>query len=472
VGGKLKSVDAGNAQRVPGVLQVLEVPSGVAVVAEHTYAALEGRRALRLEWDRGPHQQLDDAAIEQALRSASEQEGAVGPERGDALGAIEKAQSVHEAEYTFPYLAHATMEPMNAVAHVHDGQCEIWAPTQNPDGAQELAANLLGISRERVVVHKTYLGGGFGRRTNLDEIAEAVQVSRQLEKPVQLVWTREDDMRHGRYREAARHRLRAAFAEDGSPLAIAHRIVTASPDEPQKGWFNDIAAAGAELPYAIPHSHAAWSSALLPIPVTIWRSVGHSHTTFAVETFIDELSHAKNQDPVSYRSKLLEANPRLKACLTRVAALCDYDESDTSRFLGVAVAHCFHSYVAQIVEVVEDEKSGFRVSDVWCAVDCGMVVNPDTVHAQLEGGIVFGLSAALYGELHVTNGVIREDNFDGYRLLRINETPRIHVEVVESAADCGGIGEVGVPTLAPALGNALFRASGKRHRSLPFPASS
>ncbi|MDZ4697923.1 MAG: xanthine dehydrogenase family protein molybdopterin-binding subunit [Deltaproteobacteria bacterium] len=466
-GGAVSSIDDTATRAVPDVVNVLRIDTGVAVVARNTWAALQGRLALKVNWNGGANAASNTHQIEDDLMSELEKPGTVWKESGKPLQHISRPGTI-EASFLLPYLAHATMEPMNAVAHVTSDRCEIWAPTQDPDGARDLAARTAKLAPEKVIVHKTFLGGGFGRRTNNDEVAEAVQVSQALGKPIQLVWSREDDMQHGRYREASAHRLHASLDSKGMPIAWSHRIVTASPDKPAAGEVNGIALMGAELPYAVANHRIAWSSCLAPVPTTIWRSVGHSHNAFVMETFLDELAFAAAQDPIAYRRHLLRGKPRLLNCLERVAALSDWhDRRAQGQSLGVAIAECFGSFVAQVAKVSVTGKN-YAVDAVWCVTDCGRVVNPDTVVAQIEGGIIFGLTAAQYGKLQVDGGAIVESNFDGYPLLRMLDCPRIAVELVLNRERNGGVGEVGVPTLAPAVANALFAATGHRIRKLPI----
>jgi isoquinoline 1-oxidoreductase subunit beta len=466
-GGTVSSFDDTATRAVPDVVNVLRIDAGVAVVARNTWAALQGRLALKVTWDSGANTASNTRQIETDLQAELKKAGTVWKESGKPLPYLSRPGTI-EASFLLPYLAHATMEPMNAVAHVMSDRCEIWAPTQNPDGARDLAAQTANLAPEKVIVHKTFVGGGFGRRTNNDEIAEAVQVSKAVGKPVQLVWSREDDMQHGRYREASAHRLRASVDNKGMPTAWSHHIVTASPDKPKSGEVNGIALMGAELPYAMANNRITWSSCVAPIPTTIWRSVGHAHNAFVMESFMDELASAAAQDPIAYRRSLLLKKPRLLNCLERVETLSDWhNRRKQGQHLGVAIAECFGSFVAQVAKVVVTGKN-YAVDAVWCVTDCGRVVNPDTVAAQIEGGIVFGLTAVQYGRLQVDGGAIVENNFDGYPLLRMLDCPQITVELVQNLERNGGVGEVGVPTLAPAVANALFAATGIRIRNLPI----
>ena len=469
---KLESYNDEQARAVPGVRHVIKVRNGIAVVADNTYAAMRGRDALQIHWASGGDE-ISDAEVTRRLRATLDAEsGGVARDDGEALARLANGATL-TAEYELPYLAHAPMEPMNCVAHVAAGRCEIWAPTQTPDGARETAAAVAGLPLDRVVVHTTYLGGGFGRRAASDFVAEAVEVSAAIQAPVQVVWTREDDLRHGEYREASAHRVRVRLDSDGLPEAWHHRVVTANPGAfpPGEVMFSGVMGAS-DLPYTIPHQRVEWAGAQVPVPTRIWRSVGYSWNTFAVESVLDELAHHAGQDPVAYRLALLAGQPRLAACVRRAAEMAGWGDSVAGRAgLGIAACQCFGSFVALVVEIAEPVATDFRnlsIRRVWCAADCGIAVNPDAVIAQLEGGILFGMSAALYGKITLRDGQIVEGNFDRYRLMRIAEAPDIEVALLPSAEPPGGIGEVGVPPIAPALANAVFDATGRRVRRLPF----
>ncbi len=476
LGGSLRDHDPALALTVPGVRHVVEIDSGVAVVGDTTHAALRGRDALRITWRPGPHGGLSERSVREALQARLGGPAAIVRDDGDVEARLDAGAGGVEATYTLPYLAHAALEPMNCVAAVADGACEVWAPTQSPDLARRRAAQVAGLPVERVTVHKTYLGGGFGRRTGTDYVAEAVEISARSGRPVQVVWTREDDMRHSVCREASAHRLRAALEPDGRPAAWMHRVVTALPDAPPPGddhrarRYAVMGAAG--LPYAIEHVRVEWAGADLPVPTAIWRAVGHSYNTFAVEAFIDELAAHAGRDPLAYRRALLAQRPRLRHCMERVAELAGWEAGGRAgpggRGLGLAVCSGFHSHVAQIAEVDATAAGGPAVTRVWCVADCGIVVNPDTVAAQLEGGILFGLSAALHGQVTLRDGAIAQSNYHDYPILRLHEAPRIDVELVASAEPPGGVGELGVPPIAPAVASAWFAATGERVRSLPL----
>lgn len=471
VGGRPAGLREAAALAVPGVRAVFEVSSGIAVLADDTHSAFRGRRALDITWQSPPEHRIDDADVSRRLRDVLDGPvAAVARSDGDADAVLGAGSDLLDATYELPYLAHACMEPMNCTAEIADGRCRLWAPTQDPDGARRVAAEVAGLPLHAVTVETTLMGGGFGRRTGLDVIQEAVEVARQARAPVQLVWSREDDLAHGEYREASMHRLQAALGDDGVPRAWRHRVVTATPSLPPPGEVSFSGVMGAEdMPYDVPHVHVEWQGCRLPLPTRIWRSVGHSYNGFAVECFIDELAHAAGEDPLAYRRRLLSRHPRLARCLDRVAAMAGWDaDGGAGRALGVSAVRCMGSYVAQVVEVGQAASGRLNARRVWCAVDCGIVVNPSAARAQIEGGILFGLSAALYGGMRLEGGRIVDDNFHRHRLLRGFEAPQIAVAFLPSAEAPSGVGEVSVPGIAPALANALFRAIGERVRRLPL----
>jgi isoquinoline 1-oxidoreductase/isoquinoline 1-oxidoreductase beta subunit len=406
---------------------------------------------------------------------------------------------VLEGEFFVPYLAHATMEPMNATVHLTDAHCDIWAPVQAPDLARQVACDMTGLSRSQVRVHTTFIGGGFGRRALNDFIAEAVAIAMRTDGPIKLIWTREDDTRHGYFRSATTHQLSAALDDDGRITAWRHRLVAPLltqhilppalaalapewlPDgwvagaanlaiRIQSAWFGPVQAwdGAATLPYAIDHVRvevAEWDPG---VPVSIWRSVGNSYNAFVVETFIDELARAAGTDPVEFRRQYLADQPRHLAVLDRVAAEAGWGRPGPGRHHGVAIHECFGSVVGQVVEVSVGEDAAIRVHRVCCVVDCGIAVNPDVVRAQLEGGILYGLTAALYGSIDIRDGQVQQSNFHDYRMLTLADAPGIDVHIIESDADPGGIGETGTPPIAPAVANAVFAATGRRLRELPL----
>ena len=471
-GGGLDSFDATAAQALPGVRKIVAIDAGVGVIADGYWQARRAAQKITVKW-RPAALALDDAGIARALDAALEKPGSPARRDGDVDAALKAAGKTLEATYRLPFLAHACLEPMNATAHVRDGQCEIWAPTQGQTRARDAAAKLLGIPRERVTVHTTYLGGGFGRRFEVDFVLDAVALSRAAGVPVKVVWSREDDLAHDFYRPAAVHRLAAAL-EDKTPSAWQHRIASPSiqtrlaPDTIKGGIDRTVVEGVRELPYAIPNVAVDCALVDTGVPVGYWRSVGNSGNAFVVESFIDELAHAAGEDPLALRRRLLTRQPRHLRVLELAAERAGWGQPLPKGWArGLAVHMSFGSYVAQVAEV-EVADGAPRVRRVVCVIDCGRHVNPDQVVAQMEGGIVYGLTAALYGEVPIADGSARIGNFDTYPLLRLDRMPRIEVHIVGSEEPPGGTGEPGVPPLAPAVANALFTLTGQRLRSLPL----
>lgn len=477
-GGRLRDFDARRALAVRNVRHVVPIESGVAVVATDFWSALKGRDALKVRWDEGPYAGLSSARISRMFRAAVQQPAAVARSEGDVDRAFRTLRKKVEATYELPYLAHATPEPMNCTAHVRPDGCDIWVPTQAPDEAQRVAAKITGLPHSAIKVHGTYIGGGFGRRFEQDFVAEAVQISKVTGAPVQVLWTRKDDLQHDFYRPASFHYLRAALDKDGLPLAWIHRIVCPSmlareTADGTSGGVDEGAVDGAvDLPYAIPNLRIDYVAQEPWVPIGAWRSVGHSQNAFAVECFIDELAAAANQDPYQLRRELLRNVPRHRAVLELAARKGDWgDPLPPGRGRGIAFHASFGSLVAMVIEVTVTPEAGVRVGRVVCALDCGMVVNPDIVAAQMEGSVVFGLSAALKGEITIRKGRVVQQDIHDYPALRMHETPPIEVHILPSQEPPGGVGEPGVPPVAPALANAVFAATGKRIRKLPIHAA-
>lgn len=480
-GGKVKSFDATKTKAIPGVKQVVKVSSGVAVIADHFWAAKLGRDVLKVEWDIDPVLAIDSKKLWDEYRKLATTKGAVAAQAGNVAAALPKAASTIDAEYTLPYLAHAPMEPLNCTVKITGNKCEIWTGTQLPGLDQANAAKILGFQPEQVAVNTVFLGGGFGRRATAtsDFVAEAVEVAKASGKPVKTVWTREDDIRGGYYRPAFMHLVRIGLGADKMPTAWQHSIVGQSImtgtmfEAGIKNGIDETSVEGVnDSPYmtAIPDHLIELHSPKNKIPVLWWRSVGHTHTAFVMETMIDELAHAAGKDPVEYRRSLLKTHPRHLAALNLVAEKSGWSTSlPAGHFRGVAVHESFGSFVAQVAEISID-KGTLRVHRVTCAIDCGLAVNPDGVAAQMESGIIFGLTAVLYGEITLEKGRVLQRNFHDYRMLRMHETPEISVHIVPSTEKMGGAGEPGVPPIAPAIVNAIFAATGKRIRSLPLQA--
>jgi isoquinoline 1-oxidoreductase beta subunit len=480
-GGKAKSFDPARAKAVPGVRHVLAIDRGVAVVAEGFWPAKLGRDALDVVWDEGPLASLDTEVQGRQYADLAKRPGAVANRVGNAASAMGGAAHRLEAVYELPYLAHATMEPLNCVADVRPDGCDVWTGTQFQTGDHAAAAQITGLKPEQVKVHTTLLGGGFGRRAVADNhfVREAVQISKAIQVPVKVVWTREDDTRGGYYRPRAHHAIGAGLDAQGNVVAWRHRIVCQSfiegtPFEPFviKNGVDDTAVEGAaDLPYEIPNLAVEWQKAPGGVPTLWWRSVGHSHTAFAVESFMDELAHAAGKDPLEYRRALLGKHPRHQRVLELAAEKAEWGKPlPDGRGRGIAVHESFGSFIAQVAEASVAPEGTVRVHRVVCAIDCGPVVNPDQVRAQMEGAIVFGLTAALYGEITFEKGRVKQGNFHDYPMLRMNEMPVVEVHIVPSTEKMGGVGEPGVPPVAPAVANAVFAATGKRIRKLPMRA--
>ena len=465
-GGKVKSFDPAPALAVPGVKQVVQIGggSGVAIVAENTWLAFQGKRVLKVEWDEGATAQWSNDGISTAFKAAAEKPGQSVRAVGDVDAALQGAASTVEAVYQAPYLAHACMEPMNCTAHVSGGRCEIWAPTQSPQGVQREAARVTGLPVSSITVHVTYLGGGFGRRGGpVDYATEAVELAQQLDTPVQVVWTREDDIQNGLYRPATYNVLRAGLDAAGRPVAWSHRLV--GPD----GASFMITRGADELIYAIPNFRLERVVQDPGIPIAPWRGVGPSQNGWVVESFVDELAHAAGQDAVAFRRALVAEKPRLVAVLNLAAQQAGWGSpAPEGRSRGIALWQFGETSVCEVAEVSVGTDGGVRVHRVVCAADCGIVVNPDTVEAQLQGAIVYGLTAALYGEIVIERGRVVQSNFHDYRMLKLAEMPAIEVSLVKSEAAPGGVGEAGLPPIAPAVCNAIFAATGKRIRKLPI----
>ena len=474
-GGRVKSVDDAKAKAVKGVRQIVRLDDAVAVVADHMGAAKKGLAALVIEWDDGPHAQLDTQKIVDELEKATLSPGAVAQNVGNVDSAMASAITKVEATYQVPFLAHATMEPMNCTVHVRKDGCEVWVGNQALGRVQAVAAKIAGLPLDKVVVHNHLIGGGFGRRLEVDGVIRAVQIAMQVDGPVKVVWTREEDIQHDMYRPTFFDRFSAGLDEKGAPVAWNHRFAGSSviarwlPPGFNNGLDPDTTEGAIDLAYALPNLHVEYVRVEPPgIPTAFWRSVGPSHNVFVVESFMDELAAAAKQDPVAYRRALLGKSPRAKAVLELAAEKAGWGKSLPKGLgRGVSVQHAFATYMAQVAEVEVSKDGAVRVRRVVCAVDCGTVVNPDTIRAQIQSAIIFGLTAALRGEITLKGGRVEQSNFHDYPMLRMNETPAIEVYIVKSGEAPGGMGEAGTSAIAPALTNAIFAATGKRIRKLP-----
>jgi isoquinoline 1-oxidoreductase beta subunit len=478
-GAKVRSFDASRTRQVPGVRDVVQVPSGVAVVADHFWAAKSGRDVLEVDWDLGKGAELDTIRLRDQFHELTRKRGASAAKAGDTTAALAKAARTIEAEYWAPYLAHAMMEPPNCTVRVGKDKCEIWAGTQFQTMDQQLGAKITGLKPEQVEVHTTFLGGGFGRRANptSDFVSEAVEVAKATGKTVKTVWTREDELHGGYYRPAYAHRARIGLGADGMPVAWEHSVAGQSifAGTPfagmMKGGIDPSSVEGvADSPYlaSIAHHRVELHTVTTPITVLWWRSVGHSHTSFVMESLVDEAAHAAGKDPVEYRRALLATHPRHLGVVNLAAEKSGWGTPlPAGRARGIAMHESFGSFVAHVAEV-SLTNGAIRVHKVTTAIDCGVAVNPLMIAAQMESGVVYGLSAALHSQLHLVEGRVQETNFHDYRVLRMEEMPAVDVHIVPSTEKSGGVGEPGVPPVAPAVANAVFALTGERLRALPL----
>ena len=473
-GGKVAKVDDAKAKTVPGVKHVVPLSSGVAIVATGFWPAKQGRDALAITWDEGPFAGASSESISRELAKAVRQKGAVARHDGAGAAALAHGRKV-SAVYEVPFLAHATMEPMNCTADVRADGCDVWVPTQFQSKAQATAATITGLPPEKVRVHTTFLGGGFGRRSEADFVAEAVEASKAVGAPVKVVWTREDDMRHDFYRPATYNTLEASLGANGMPVAYVHHVAGPSimarvfPGSLRNGLDSTNVEGSADVAYDIPNFHVEFVRHEVGVPVGFWRSVGDSQNGFITESFIDELAHAAGKDPYEFRKALLAKAPRQLGVLDLAAEKAGWGTPlPSGQFRGIAMVDSYGSHVAEVAEISIDANQSVKVHRVVCAVDCGAVVNPLTIEAQMQSAIVYGLTAALYGDITIKDGRVTQGNFDSYRMLRMPEMPKIEVHIVPSTEAPGGVGEPGLPPIAPAVANAVFAATGKRSRTLPI----
>jgi isoquinoline 1-oxidoreductase beta subunit len=473
-GGKVGHVDDAKAKKVPGVRQVIVLEDIVAVVGDHMWAAKQGLGALDITWDEGPHAAVSSDDVWKQLRAASKTEGAVAKSTGDIAKGLAQGELL-EAQYELPFLAHATMEPMNCTVHVTPTSCEVWVGSQVLSRAQATAAKVAGLPIDKVIVHNHLIGGGFGRRLETDMVGSAVQIAKQVDGPVKVVWTREEDIQHDVYRPVYRDSLSASVA-NGRIAGWKHRITGSSiiarwlPPAFQKGIDIDSIDSAVDMPYDIPNMRVEYVRDEPPgVPTGFWRGVGPNNNVFAIESFMDELAKKSNKDPVAFRRDLLGTSPRLKAALDLAAEKSGWGSALPARTgRGIALQVAFGTFIATVAEAEVDGRGEVRVQRLVCVVDTGIVVNPDTVVAQIQGGLIFGLTAALHGNITIDKGRVQQSNFNDYRMMRINEAPRIEVHLIKSGEAPGGIGETGVTAAPPALGNALYAATGIRLRRLPI----
>lgn len=475
-GGRLRSVDASQAERMPGVFGVREFNGGVAVLARDFHAARRARAVLKCVWDPGEHAMRDSAMHETQLTRALDAPGALARREGDVAAVKAEANAGRwlQSDYHLPFLAHAALEPLATTAWVRAARCDLWVGTQAPSRAQDWAAKITGLPLDAVHVHTHVIGGAFGRRGEWDYVVEAVELSRAVGAPVKVMWTREDDLRHDFYRPAVANRLSACIDRERRIVAWEHRLAAPSvarrrsPELLARGHDFLLTQGADDLPYEIPNLQVDYHEVDLGVPVGFWRSVGHSHTGFAVECFLDELALAAGRDPLELRLSLLQRDPRMRAVLERAAREAGWGKKmPRGRALGIA---CMESYGTRVALVAEVELRGakLKVRHVVCAVDCGTVVHPGIVQQQMQGAIVFGLSAALYGGLHFEGNAVRESNYHDQPILRLADTPRIDVHIIASVAPAGGCGEPATPVIAPAVVNAIRAATGRTVRRLPL----
>ncbi len=475
-GGKVASFDATKAKLVPGVKQVVEISNGVAVVADNTWSAMEGRKALTIQWDEGSRANTSTDSLRKMFAELATKPGANARKVGDAEAALASAPKKIEAVYEAPYLSHAPMEPLNCVAHVRaDGGCDIWAGTQIQSVARMTAAGILKVPQEKVEVHTQYLGGGFGRRGGADFIGEAVEIAKAVpDTPVKLTWTREDDLQHDTYRPASYVKFAAGLDAQGMPVALTASVVCPSFGGIQNGVDSTSVEGIRDIDYNIPNFHVNYNPPDAGIPVSYWRSVGFSQNTFFMESFIDEMAAVSGKDPVEFRRTLLGKDPKNARYLNVLNLAAEKAGWGTplpaGRFRGVGIVNNIGSFNAQVAEVsVTNGK--VKVHRVVAAVDCGQVINPNIVAQQIESGIVYGLSTALKIGITLNRGRVQQTNFNSYDPLRIDEMPVVEVHIVPSTANPGGIGEASTPSSIPAVTNAVFAATGKRIRMLPIKAA-
>jgi len=472
-GGKVRKVDDTKAKQIAGVRQVVVLDDLVAVVGDHMWAAKQGLAALGITWDEGANVKVNSADVWRQIRAASEKPGVVAKEEGDVAKALGEGTRL-DAAYEMPFLAHAPMEPLNGVVEVRPDSCEVWTGTQVLSRAQAVAAKVTGLPLEKVTVHNQLIGGGFGRRLEVDMVEKAVRIAKQVSGPVKVVWSREEDIQQDIYRPVYRDVLSASVA-DGRIVGWTHRITGSSilarwfPAAFQKGIDGDAIDSGADIPYDIPNLRVEYTRDEPPaVPTGFWRGVGPNNNVFAIESFVDELAKKAGKDPVAFRRDMLGRNPRLRAAVDLAASKSGWGTALPARHgRGIAAQGAFGSFIATVIEVEVDGYGEVRLRRIVSAVDTGIVVNPNTVVAQLQGGLIFGLTAALYGDITIDKGRVQQSNFHNYRMLRIDQVPNIEVHLIPSGEAPGGIGETGTTAAPPALGNAIYAATGVRLRRMP-----
>lgn len=482
-GGKVKAVDESATRAIKGVVDVVHIPSGVAVLAKDFWTAKKGRDALKIDWDETKAFKQSSDELMAAFKAESKKAGLPARQDGDVSAAMKEAVTVVESSYEFPYLAHAALEPMNCAVHLKEDSCELWNGEQMQTLDQATVAKIVGLPTEKVKINMLFAGGGFGRRANphSDYVIEATHIAKAKKgTPIKLVWTREDDMRAGYYRPMYYHHIRAGLDKAGHPIAweqhiVGQSILKGTPFEPfliKEGIDSTSVEGASTLPYQIPNLDVYLHTMDVGVPVQWWRSVGHTHTAFSTETLIDQLAHKAKKDPVAFRAELLAKHPRHLGVLKLAAEKANWGTPlAKGRARGVAVHESFKSFVAQVAEVTLHDDGSFSVDRVVCAVDCGVAINPDVIAAQMEGGIGFGLSPTLMSEITLDKGKVVQSNFHDYQVLRFNQMPEVEVHIVPSAEPPTGVGEPGVPPIAPAVANALFTLTGQTFQQLPLKLS-
>ena len=479
-GGTVKTFDASAAKQIKGVKNVVQVPTGIAVIADNYWAAKTGREALKIDWDLGENASLDSTTLLAEYQKLAATTGLIAAKAGDNKAVMDKAEKFVEAEYALPYLAHSPMEPLNCAVKIDKDSCEIWTGTQMQGTDQAAAAKILGLKPEQVKINTLFLSGGFGRRANpaADFVSEAVQVAKAAGVPVKTVWSREDDVKGGYYRPMYVHKAKIALDANGMPeawehVAVGQSIMLGTPFEAfqiKDGVDATSVKGTADSPYlkSIPNHQVSLHTVKSSVPVLWWRSVGHSHTAFVMESLIDELANLAKKDPLEYRRALLKGHPRHLAALNLAAEKADWGKPlPKNVFRGIAVHESFGSFVAQVAEV-SVTNGEVKVHRIVSAIDCGLAVNPDSLKAQMESSVSFGLGAAMQSEITFKDGKVVQSNFHDYQVMRMANMPKVEVYIVQSTEKMGGVGEPGLPPVAPAVTNAIFAATGKRIRTLPI----
>ncbi|MBT3606790.1 MAG: xanthine dehydrogenase family protein molybdopterin-binding subunit, partial [Candidatus Marinimicrobia bacterium] len=465
---------------ISGVTNIFEIENGLAIVTQNTWAALKAKKQIEINWDEGEAAGLDSEKIRKDLLDASKEKGGVVRKEGNVKKALKLSENQIEAIYESPLQAHATMEPMNCTAYVQREKCQVWAGTQDPNGARKIASKITGLSKKQVEVNVTFLGGGFGRRAFNDFVKEAVEISNEMKKPVKLTWSREEDMQHDYYRPPSLHVMKGAFDQNNKLSVWKHRITAPSilfsqivkMPFPFKEKVDIIAVEGAKhLPYKIPNIQVDYQMTKTLIPLGWWRSVYNSQNAFANECFMDELAEKVEKDPVQFRLELLPKSSRDTGVIKMVAEKSGWDQfKNGPNYQGISCHKSFGTWVAQVARVSVENKK-VKVHEVFCAVDCGIVINPAIVKAQISSAIIYGLSATLKSKITIKNGRVAQYNFDDFEVIRMNEAPKIHIYLTESDAQPKGVGEPGLPPIAPAVVNAVYAATGNRIRELPIKLS-